>query len=292
MEQKRFIGTGVAIVTPFQTDKTIDYPALENLIEYLISNDVNYLVVLGTTGESVTLSKEEKKDILDFVIEKVNGRVPIVAGFGCNNTADLVKQIESRDFSNIDGLLSVAPYYNKPTQEGLYQHYVTVSKASPVPVFLYNVPGRTGSNILPETTLRLAEIDNIIAVKEASGSIAQITKIIKDKPDDFLVISGDDAMTLPLIAMGGSGVISVAANAIPKTFSDMVQAALKQDFRKASNIHYKIMDLMSALFTEGNPAGIKAALTAIKKIDNNLRLPLVPVSDKTMQLIEKLIKNN
>ncbi len=290
MGQNKFIGTGVAIVTPFTQEKNIDFPALEKLIEYLISNNVDYLVVLGTTGESVTLSKEEKKDILCFVTEKVNKRVPVVAGFGCNNTSDLVKQIDGQDFTNIDAVLSVAPYYNKPTQEGLYQHYKAVAEASPAPVFLYNVPGRTGSNILPETTLRLAEIDNIIAVKEASGSIAQITKIIKNKPDDFLVISGDDAMTIPLIAMGGSGVISVAANAIPKEFSEMVQAALKYDLNKATGIHYKLMDLMAALFAEGNPGGIKAALSAINKIENVLRLPLVPVSDKTYSLIEKLMK--
>ncbi len=290
MEHKKFIGTGVAIVTPFTQEKSIDFPALEKVIEHLISNNIDYLVVLGTTGESVTLCKEEKRDILSFVTEKVNKRVPVVAGFGCNNTSDLVKQIEGQDFTNIDAVLSVSPYYNKPTQEGLYQHYKTIAAASPAPVFLYNVPGRTGSNIQPETTLRLAGIDNIIAVKEASGSIAQISSIIKDKPDDFLVISGDDAMTIPLIAMGGSGVISVAANAIPNEFTQMVQAALKNDFKKATSIHYKIMDLMAALFAEGNPGGIKAALNLLGITENTLRLPLVPVSDKTYKLIDKLMK--
>ncbi len=293
MTQKKFTGTGVAIITPFRKDRSIDFKSLEKLLEHIISNGVDYIVALGTTGESVTLSKDEKNAVVNYVIEVVNNRIPLVVGMGGNNTQEIVNSIKSNSFKNIDAILSVAPYYNKPSQEGIYEHFKSIAEACPVPVIIYNVPGRTSSNISAETTVRLArDVKGIIAVKEASGNLCQIMNIIRNKPRNFLVISGDDIITLPMIAVGGAGVISVAANAFPKEVSDMVNYALKNDMAKANEIHYELMDLINALFEEGNPSGIKAVLDILKICPNNLRLPLLPVSDmhykKTGEIVKKL----
>jgi len=289
--KNKFVGTGVAIVTPFTDNLEIDYEALEKQIEHLISNNINYLVVLGTTGESVTQSDEEKNDLVNFIKRKVNNRIPIVLGLGGNNTTSIKNKIHQTDFNQIDAILSVAPYYNKPSQEGLYQHFKTIAKASPVPVILYNVPGRTGSNIQAKTTLRLArDFENIIAIKEASGNFSQAMEIVKNKPSDFIVVSGEDALTLPLMSIGVSGVISVVGNAFPKEFSTMVQLALSNNYTEALELHYKLIELIDYLFIEGNPAGVKAALTHMDIIKNNLRLPLVPVSEETNHRIGELIK--
>ena len=289
--KNKFVGTGVAIVTPFTDNLEIDYKALEKQIEHLISNNINYLVVLGTTGESVTQSDEEKNDLVNFIKRKVNNRIPIVLGLGGNNTTSIKNKIHQTDFNQIDAILSVAPYYNKPSQEGLYQHFKTIAKASPVPVILYNVPGRTGSNIQAKTTLRLArDFENIIAIKEASGNFSQAMEIVKNKPSDFIVVSGEDALTLPLMSIGVSGVISVVGNAFPKEFSTMVQLALSNNYTEALELHYKLIELIDYLFIEGNPAGVKAALTHMDIIKNNLRLPLVPVSEETNHRIGELIK--
>ncbi|MFC2151652.1 4-hydroxy-tetrahydrodipicolinate synthase [Bacteroidota bacterium] len=288
--QNKFTGTGVAIVTPFKADLTIDYSGLEKQIEHLISNGINYLVVLGTTGESVTQSESEKDELVKFIIAKVNRRVPIVLGIGGNNTQAILDKIKKTDLSQIDAILSVAPYYNKPSQEGLYQHFKAIAEVCPVDIILYNVPGRTGSNIKAETTLRLAhDFKNIVALKEASGDFSQAMYIIKDKPKNFVVVSGEDALTLPLISIGMSGVISVVANAFPKQFSTMVQLALKNDFNEAEKIHYQLLEFIDNLFVEGNPAGIKEALSIMGILENNLRLPLVPVSEKTNKKLKELI---
>jgi len=281
-------GTGVAIVTPFNANREIDFAAYENLVNFIIENKVEYIVVLGTTGESVTLSSEEKKKLVDFTVEKVNKRVPVVLGLGGNDTQEVINGFKKYDFSGIDAILSVSPYYNKPTQEGIYQHYKAISEASPVPIILYNVPGRTASNITASTTIRLAkDFKNIIAIKEASGNLEQCMEIIDaTKNDDFFVISGDDALTLPFIASGGDGVISVVANAFPKDFSDMVRAALADDMKKARELHYKVLPIISMLFAEGNPAGIKAALKVKNITPDILRLPLVNVSTTLFEKIK------
>ena len=287
----KFAGTGVAIITPFTDNLEIDYESLEKQIEHLISNGINYLVVLGTTGESVTQTNDEKLDLINFVKRKVNNRVPIVLGIGGNDTAAIVQKIKHTDFNQIDAILSVAPYYNKPSQEGLYRHFKSIAEVSPVSVILYNVPGRTGSNIKAETTLRLAkDFKNIVAIKEASGDFSQSMEIIKNKPTDFIVVSGEDALTLPLMSIGVSGVISVVANVFPKEFSTMVQLALNNNFTEAEEIHYQLLELIDYLFIEGNPAGAKAALSNMGIIKNNLRLPLVPVSMETNKKIAELIK--
>ncbi|PLX22418.1 MAG: 4-hydroxy-tetrahydrodipicolinate synthase [Marinilabiliales bacterium] len=289
--QHKFAGTGVAIITPFKKDLSIDFEGLEKQIEHLIANGINYLVVLGTTGESVTQTEKEKAELVKFILEKVNQRLPIVLGIGGNNTKAVVDKIKNTDLSKIDAILSVAPYYNKPTQEGLYQHFKAIANASPVDIILYNVPGRTGSNINAETTVRLAhDFKNIVAVKEASGDFSQAMSIIKNKPKDFIVVSGEDALTLPLMSVGISGVISVVANAFPKEFSSMVQLALKNNFKEAEIIHYQLLNLINTLFVEGNPGGIKASLEILGIIENNLRLPLVPVSDETYNKLDKLIQ--
>ena len=291
MTQTKFTGTGVAIITPFRNDKSIDFKSLEKLIEYLITKGVNYLVVLGTTGESVTLSKDEKHAVVDFVIETVNKRVPVVVGMSGNNTQEVINIISTFSFEGIDAILSVAPYYNKPSQEGIYQHFKAIASASPKPVILYNVPSRTGSNISEETTVRLAKnVKNIVAIKEASGNFSQLMQIIQNKPKDFDVISGDDAITLPLISIGGAGVISVVANAYPAQFSTMVDFALKGDFKKASEIHYRLFEMILALFEEGNPPGIKALLKIMNICANSVRLPLMPVSEKLFNKLENLAK--
>jgi 4-hydroxy-tetrahydrodipicolinate synthase len=290
MAHKKFSGTGVAIVTPFRNDGSIDFKSLGKLLEHLIRNGVNYIVPLGTTGESVTLSKDEKKAVVNFVTDTVNCRVPVVVGIGGNNTQEILDAVSSFDFNNVDGLLSVSPYYNKPSQQGIFAHFKAIAGVSPVPVIIYNVPGRTGSNITAETTVKLAkEVKNIVAVKEASGNMAQVMQIIRDKPKDFQVISGDDMLTLPMMAMGATGVISVIANACPKPFSDMVNLALGGHFDKAASIHYKLFELMIALFEEGSPSGVKCALEGIKIAQHNVRLPLVPVSDTLKKRIEGLM---
>ena len=287
---KKLKGTGVALVTPFHKDGSVDFKGLEKLVEHVIKNGVNYLVPLGTTAESVTLSKDEKTAVQDFIVEVNSKRVPIVLGIGGNNTQEVINCIKKTDFDDVDAILSVSPYYNKPSQKGIYEHYKLIASASPVPVILYNVPGRTGSNILAETTLSLAhDVKNIIAVKEASGNLEQVMQIIKNKPKDFLVISGDDALTLPMIALGADGVISVAANAFPKDFSDLVHQALKGNFEKAKELQYKLIDIINLLFVEGNPAGVKAALNILKICSEYLRLPLTEVSKPTHNKMAALI---
>jgi 4-hydroxy-tetrahydrodipicolinate synthase len=274
----KFRGTGVAIVTPFHKQGTIDFTALERLIEHLIAGGVNYLVVQGTTAETATLTREEKNALAEFVVEINNKRVPLVIGIGSNNTQDVINSIRSNSLDGYDAILSVTPYYNKPQQRGLYLHYKSIATVSPLPIILYNVPGRTSVNMKPETVLQLAaDFDNIIGIKEASGSIEQTMDIIRNKPKDFLVISGDDLLTLPLIGMGSDGVISVVANAYPKLFSEMVSSGLKGDMKKAREIHYKLTDFIRSVFADGNPSGIKAALEIMEIISNNLRLPLVKI---------------
>ena len=280
-------GLGVAMVTPFTKDMRVDVEALKKLTAYLVENGVDYLVVMGTTGESVTLDKKEKRWVLDTVLEINNGRLPVVLGMGSNNTAQLTKEIRDADLSRVDAILSVAPYYNKPTQEGLFRHFTEVADASAVPVVLYNVPGRTSSNILPETVLRLAEHRNVVAIKEASGSFDQFMEIIGNKPDGFLCISGDDGITLPFIAAGGDGVISVVGNAYPALFSGMVHAALDGDFKKARALHYRLLPVIPLLFKEGNPAGVKELLHMMKICETPVRLPLVSVSGGLKKQLKK-----
>ena len=284
-----FTGTGVAIVTPFTTKGEVDFPALTKLVEHLIKGRVEYIVVLGTTGETATLSKEEKKQVIAHIIKTNKKRIPLVLGVGGNNTAELVEQLKKDDLSGFDAILSVSPYYNKPSQEGIYQHYKAIAKASPLPIILYNVPGRTASNITAETTLRLAnEFKNIIAIKEASGNIEQCMKIIKHRPDNFLIISGDDNLTLPLIASGADGVISVVANAYPKDFSDMVRHALVYDFKTAQKLHYKLVEITEQLFADGNPGGVKVVLAQKKITQATVRLPLVEPNDVVKAKLKKI----
>ena len=272
-------GTGVAIVTPFKNG-AIDYPALENLIEFLIKKQVEYIVTLGTTGETPTLSKTEKQEIVNFTQKKINKRVPLVVGIGGNNTADTIAQLSDYDLSNVAAVLSASPYYNRPSQEGIFQHYKALAEASPKPIIVYNVPGRTGSNITSETTLRLAkECPNIGGIKEASGNMVQCMHILKSAPAGFLVVSGDDHVAMPLLACGMDGVISVVANCFPEDFSEMIRLALKNDFENAQKIQYKLLDALDLLFVENNPAGVKAFLHQMDLIENELRLPLVPLSD-------------
>jgi 4-hydroxy-tetrahydrodipicolinate synthase len=278
MAISKFKGSGVALATPFKKDQSVDFEALGKLIDYCISGGIEYVVSLGTTAESVNLSKEEKLDFLNFTIKHTNGRVPVVAGFGGNSTHAVLKDIEAFHFNGIDAVLSVSPYYNKPTQSGIIEHYKAIAKASPRPVILYNVPGRTGSNIEAKTTIALSQVENIIGVKEASGNMAQAMQIVKNTSADFLKISGDDNLTLPLIASGFDGVISVSGQGFPKVFSDMVRAALKGDFETARKNHYVLLDVTYMLFAEGNPAGIKEVLALANICESHLRLPLVDIS--------------
>ncbi len=288
----KFSGTGVALVTPFRKQGTIDFTTLENLVETVINSKVDYIVALGTTSEAATMNERERTAIIDNIIEVVNGRVPIVLGLGGNNTLDIVDKIKNMDFTGIDGILSVSPYYNKPQQRGIYLHYKSISEVSPVPIIMYNVPGRTACNITAETTLQIAtDCSNIVATKEASGNMPQVMEILRNKPEGFSVISGDDALTLPMMAMGATGVISVAANAFPKEMSEMVNYALKGDLKKALPLHYKLLPIMNALFEEGNPAGVKAALEIKGIISNNLRLPLVKVSKPLYNKLSNMIAN-
>ena len=290
MSSVKLQGMGVALITPFRHDKTIDFPALERLVEHQIASGIDFLVVLGTTAEAATLTKEERHQVQEFVKQKASGRVPLILGCGGNNTAALVDDLRHGDFSGYSAILSVVPYYNKPSQEGIYQHYSAVAQASPLPVLLYNVPGRTGVNMAAATTLRLAaESPNIIGVKEASGNFVQMDEIIKHKDDGFMVISGDDGITFPLITLGAVGVISVIGNAFPKEFSRMVRLALDGDYAGARAIHHKFADLFKLMVVDGNPAGVKCLLNAMGYVENELRLPLVPTSAATRDKIHSVL---
>ncbi|HIT15885.1 MAG TPA: 4-hydroxy-tetrahydrodipicolinate synthase [Candidatus Avimuribaculum pullicola] len=285
-------GMGVALITPFHKDKSIDFDSLARLLEYQIRSGIDYLVVLGTTAETATLTPDEQAQVRHFVAERVHGRVPMVLGLGGNNTMAIVEAAKTLDLSAFDAILSVVPYYNKPSQEGIYQHYKAIATASPLPVILYNVPGRTGVNMSPEVCLRLArEFENIVGVKEASGNIAQMDEIIKNKPSDFMVISGDDGITFPLITLGAVGVISVIGNAFPREFSRMVRLALNGDYAHAREIHHRFTELFSLLFVDGNPAGVKCLLNAMGFIENELRLPLVPTRITTYEKIKTVLNN-
>lgn len=294
MVHNKFKGLGVALITPFTKEGNVDFVALRRLFDYQLSNGVDFICILGTTAETPTLSVEERLQIKELAVEKVNGQVPILMGCGGNNTAGIVEQIKTGDFDGIDGILSVCPYYNKPSQEGLYQHFKAIASAAEsrnLSVVLYNVPGRVGVNMTAETTLRLAnECENIVAIKEASGNFTQIDDIIKNKPANFDVISGDDGITFPLITLGAVGVISVIGNALPKEFSRMVRLALNGDYQNALIIHHKFTELFKLLFVDGNPAGVKAMLNAMGLIENELRLPLVPSRISTMEKISSIIK--
>lgn len=292
MKDSRFIGTGVAIVTPFRNNE-IDFDSLGKVVEHVISGGVNYIVALGSTGESATLDENEARKVLDFCLEKINGRVPMVAGnFGGNDTRALVNKIKSYRFDGVAAILSSSPAYSKPSQEGIFRHYQAVADACPVPVILYNVPGRTRSNMEWQTTCRLAEYSpNIIAVKEASGDLIQVTKIIKNKPADFIVTSGDDELVIPLISLGGDGVISVMANALPKAFSATIAAALRQNFTEAVRLNSLTYDLHTWLYAEGNPVGIKSALEVLGLCSNEVRLPLSPMTTETYRKLAATLEN-
>ena len=284
-------GMGVALITPFKEDESVDYEALGKLVDYQLQNGTDYLVVLGTTAETPTLTEEEKKNIIDLVVTKVNGRIPIVLGVGGNCTRAIVEKLKNDNFDGIDAILSVVPYYNKPSQEGIYQHYKAIAEATTLPIVLYNVPGRTGVNMTAETTLRIArEFKNVIAIKEASGNITQMDDIIKNKPKDFSVISGDDGFTFPLITLGAVGVISVIGNAFPREFSRMVRLALAGDYDNARTIHHSFTELFNLLFVDGNPAGAKSMLNAMGFIENKLRLPLVPTRITTFEKIRDVLR--
>ncbi|MFB0938735.1 MAG: 4-hydroxy-tetrahydrodipicolinate synthase [Candidatus Azotimanducaceae bacterium] len=289
---QKFFGTGVALVTPFKSDLSVDYVALNKLVEYNISNGTDYLVISGTTGESGTITKEEKKIIVKAIVEVNGGRVPLVLGIGGNNTTEVINELKSTDLSSIDAILSVVPYYSKPTQEGFYQHFKAVSMASAKPIILYNVPGRTSKNMLPETTLRLArDFDNIIAVKEAGNNTQQYLELLKDKPEDFLIISGDDDLAVGVILAGGAGVISVIGQGLPKEFSKMIRLALEGKAKEAYEIHFKLMDVVGYIFEENNPAGIKSVLNCLGICNNEVRLPLVEATSNLQEKIANYIQN-
>lgn len=288
---KKFLGTGVALITPFKKDLSVDVEALRKIVAFQIENKVEYLVVLGTTAESATLSKKEKQLVIDTVVEANNNKLPLVLGVGGNNTAQIVAELKEVDTTHFDAILSVSPYYNKPTQEGIYQHFKMVAKNSPVPVILYNVPGRTASNILPETTARLArDFDNIIGIKEAAGDLVQAMQIISSVPDDFLVISGDDMIALPMVLAGGAGVISVIGEGFPAEFSEMIRLGLNHKVKEAYKIHYRLAPMIDMIFAEGNPAGIKSVFQHLNLCENTVRLPLVSASDKLTKEIGDFIK--
>ncbi len=285
-------GTGVAIVTPFTSNGDIDFKGLTNLVNFLIKGKVEYLVVMGTTGESATLNKEEKKQVIECVIKTNKKRVPLVLGIGGNDTRDVIETIKHTNLKEFDAILSVSPYYNKPSQRGIYEHYKAIAKSTKKPIILYNVPGRTSSNVTAETTLKLArKFNNIIAVKEASGNLEQCMAIIENKPKDFLVISGDDNLTLPLLACGADGVISVVANAFPKDFSDMVRSGLKGDFTAARKLHYKTFEITQQLFADGNPGGVKHVLGMLKVCGPTVRLPLVEPNEGVQKRLKELVSN-
>ena len=286
-------GTGVAVITPFKKNMEIDYIALERVINYIIDNGAEYIVTLGTTGETPTLSKDEKTELILFTYQVVDDRVPVVVGIGGNNTLSLIKDLETFPLQKAVAILSASPYYNKPSQEGIYQHYKALAEVSPLPMILYNVPGRTGRNISAGTTLKLArDFSNIAGIKEASGDIVQCMQILKDKPGGFFVVSGDDALAMPQIACGMEGVISVAANCLPKQFSDMVRTSLKGDFAAAKQLNDQMLEAYDLLFIENNPSGVKAFLTELGLIENNLRLPLVPLSAGLHQSVKNYLQRN
>jgi len=289
---KELIGTGVALVTPFNSDLSVDYKALENIVNYNIENGTNYLVISGTTGESVTITKQEKQEIIASIKKTNNGKLPLVVGIGGNNTDVIIKEIETTNLSDIDAILSVVPYYSKPTQEGIYQHFKAIAQVSPVPIILYNVPGRTSVNMSPETTLRLAnDFKNIVAIKEAGNNVAQYLQLLKDKPKDFLVISGDDDLALGVVLAGGAGVISVIGQAFPKEFSKMVRLGLEGNAKDAYKLHFKLMDVTGYIFSENNPAGIKAVLQQLNLCDDTVRLPLVRASKELHAKIKTYLEN-
>jgi 4-hydroxy-tetrahydrodipicolinate synthase len=286
-----FKGLGIALITPFNEDGSVDYASLRNLLDYQLKNGADFLCILATTGETPTLTADEKLEIKNLVVDKVAGRIPILMGCGGNNTAAVVEELKTGDFRGIDGVLSVCPYYNKPSQEGLYQHFKAIATATKLPVVLYNVPGRTGINMKAETTVRLAtDCNNIVAIKEASGNLEQVDEIIKNKPRDFDVISGDDALTFPMISCGAVGVISVIGNALPKEFSKMIRLQMRGEYDGARKIHHRFTDLFSLLFIDGNPAGVKAMLSEMGMIKNILRLPLVPTRISTLQRMSEIMK--
>lgn len=290
MVSSRLKGMGVALITPFKPDMSIDFDALSRLLEYQVRNEVDFMVVLGTTAETPALTTAEREQVRRFVAERIAGRIPLVVGVGGNCTAAVIEELQTTDLSGYSAILSVVPYYNKPSQEGIYRHFAAIAKASPLPIVLYNVPGRTGTNMTAATTLRLAaEFDNIIGIKEASGNISQMDDIIKHKPEEFMVYSGDDGITFPLITLGAVGVISVIGNAFPREFSRMVRLALEGDYEHARTIHHRFTDLFSLLFVDGNPAGVKCVLNAMGMIDNVLRLPLVPTRVDTGEKIKRVL---
>jgi len=287
----KFIGTGVALITPFNADLSIDFDALERLVEYNIANGTDYLVISGTTGESVTITAEEKKQLVVFIAKVNNGRLPLVLGIGGNNTSNVIAEIKTTDFSIIDGILSVSPYYSKPTQEGVYQHFKAIAAVSPKPIILYNVPGRTSSNMSPETTLRLAkDFDNIVAVKEAGNNVHQYLELLRNKPKDFLVLSGDDDLALGVALAGGSGVISVIGQALPKEFSEMMRLGIARKAKEAYDIHFKLMPITGLIFSENNPSGIKAVLDALNISKSHVRLPLVEATNYLKETIKNELK--
>ncbi|MBO4397234.1 MAG: 4-hydroxy-tetrahydrodipicolinate synthase [Bacteroidaceae bacterium] len=291
MTHKQFKGLGIALVTPFTATGEVDYQALRNLVTYQINNGADFLCILATTAETPCLTAEERSKIKQIIVETVKGQIPIVMGCGGNNTQQVVETLKTDDFTGIDGILSVCPYYNKPSQEGLYQHFKTIAAATKLPVILYNVPGRTGVNMTAETTLRLArDVENIVAIKEASGNFTQIDDIIKNKPADFVVLSGDDGITFPLITLGATGVISVIGNALPSEFGKMVRLALAGDYNNALPIHHQFTELFKLLFVDGNPAGVKAMLNAMGLVENRLRLPLVPAKIDTFSQIAEILR--
>ena len=291
MEHNIFKGLGIALITPFLEDGTVDYKSLIRLVEYQLDNGADFFCILATTGETPTLTDEEKQKIKDLVVSLVGGNVPILMGGGGYNTAAIVQELQTRDFKGVDGILSVCPYYNKPSQEGLYQHFKTIAAATSLPVVLYNVPGRTGVNMKAETTVRLAhDCRNIVAIKEASGNLEQVDEIIKNKPKDFDVISGDDALTFPMISCGAVGVISVIGNALPREFSKMIRLQMRGEYDGARKIHHRFIDLFSLLFVDGNPAGVKAMLHEMGYIQNILRMPLVPTRISTLQRMSEIMK--
>ncbi|XCF07696.1 4-hydroxy-tetrahydrodipicolinate synthase [Tamlana crocina] len=287
----KFLGTGVALVTPFNSDLSVDHSALFDIVNFNIDNGVEYLVVCGTTAETATLTKEEKKAVLQTVIKASSGRVPIVLGIGGNNTAAVIEEIQSTDFSGVDAILSVTPYYTKPTQEGIYQHFKAISEASPIDIILYNVPGRTAKNMEAQTTLRLAnDFKNIVGVKEAGNSISQYYELIKNKPEDFLIISGDDDLALGVVLAGGAGVISVIGQGFPKEFSEMIRLGLKGEAKEAFKLHFKLIDVIGYIFEENNPAGIKGVFEALGLCKDAVRLPLVPASNGLKAKIADFVK--
>ncbi|MBR0049420.1 MAG: 4-hydroxy-tetrahydrodipicolinate synthase [Prevotella sp.] len=291
MVRNIFRGLGIALITPFREDGSVDYGALKRLVTYQLDNGADFLCILATTGETPTLTAAERQAVKDLVVDVVRARVPILMGCGGNNTAAVVDELRHGDFRGIDGVLSVCPYYNKPSQEGLYGHFKAIAGATELPVVLYNVPGRTGINMKAETTVRLArDCGNIVAIKEASGSLEQVDEIIKNKPRDFDVISGDDALTFPMVSCGAVGVISVIGNALPKEFSKMIRLQMRGEYDAARKIHHRFTDLFSLLFVDGNPAGVKAMLSEMGFIENILRLPLVPMRIKNMQRMSEILK--